>query len=145
MATYGILFFATPHKGLIIDDIQSMMAGTQNYTRNILLQQIKHKSDLLISQLADFKNLIRDRKIVSFFEMEQTRRLELVGVIYQEEKINTYIYHRTQRLNHGDELGVMSQPLIPTLPLYNCLVRWKHRSLCTPTILRSLNLTAGTH
>jgi hypothetical protein len=77
-ATYGILFFATPHKGLIIDDIQSMMAGTENHPRNILVQQINRKSDLLISQLADFKNLIRDRKIVSFFETEQTRRLEWV-------------------------------------------------------------------
>jgi hypothetical protein len=33
---------------------------------------------LLASQLADFKNLIRDRKVVSFYETEQTRQLELV-------------------------------------------------------------------
>ncbi|PMD58736.1 uncharacterized protein K444DRAFT_415699 [Hyaloscypha bicolor E] len=75
-ATYGILFFATPHKGLVIDDIQTMLAGTENHPRNTLLQQINLKSDLLISQLGDFKNLIRDRKIVSFFETEQTQRLE---------------------------------------------------------------------
>jgi hypothetical protein len=77
-ATYGILFFASPHKGLMIDDIQSMIAGTEDHPRNALLQQINRKSDLLISQLVDFKNLIRDRKIVSFFETEQTRGLEWV-------------------------------------------------------------------
>jgi hypothetical protein len=78
-ATYGILFFATPHKGLMIEDIQAMIARTENHPRNVLLQQIDRKSDLLISQLVDFKNLIRDRKIVSFYETEQTRRLEWVS------------------------------------------------------------------
>ena len=73
-----MLFFATPHKGLIIDDIQSMIAAAENHPRNKLLQEVKLNSDLLASQLIDFKNLIRDRKIVSFFETEQTRRLEWV-------------------------------------------------------------------
>ena len=77
-ATYGILFFATPHKGLVVNDIQKMLAGQEKHPRNALLQQINHKSDLLISQLADFRNLIRDRKVVSFYETEQTRQLELV-------------------------------------------------------------------
>lgn len=77
-ATYGIFLFATPHKGLLIDDIQKMLAGREKHPRNALLQQISHKSNLLISQLADFKNLIRDRKIVSFYETEQTRQLEFV-------------------------------------------------------------------
>ena len=77
-ATYGILLFATPHKGLVVNDIQKMLAGQENHPRNALLQQINHKSDLLIAQLIDFKNLIRDRKVVSFYETEQTRQLELV-------------------------------------------------------------------
>ncbi|KAH8682822.1 hypothetical protein BGZ60DRAFT_205902 [Tricladium varicosporioides] len=75
-ATYGILFFGTPHKGLVIDDIQRMVAGEDQHPRMELLEQIKQKSDLLIYQLADFRNLIRDRKIVSFYEMQQTRQLE---------------------------------------------------------------------
>jgi len=62
----------------VINDIQQMLAEHENHPRNVLLQQINHKSDLLISQLADFKNLIRDRKIVSFYETEQTRQLEFV-------------------------------------------------------------------
>ncbi|KAH0538021.1 hypothetical protein FGG08_005382 [Glutinoglossum americanum] len=75
-ATYGILFFGTPHKGLMVDDIKSMLAADADHPRNALLEQINLKSDLLIDQLADFKNLIRDRKIVSFYETEQTRRLK---------------------------------------------------------------------
>lgn len=77
-ATYGILFFAVPHKGLIVDDIKSML-DQENHPRKVLLEQISRGSDLLIPQLADFKDLIRDRKIITFYETEQTRRLEQVG------------------------------------------------------------------
>ncbi|KAJ5904759.1 uncharacterized protein N7473_001675 [Penicillium subrubescens] len=76
-ATYGMILFAIPHKGLVMDDIQQMLAGDKSHPREQLLQQISSKSDLLIHQLADFKNLIRDRKVVSFYETEQTRRLVL--------------------------------------------------------------------
>ncbi|OBT40026.1 hypothetical protein VE00_09394 [Pseudogymnoascus sp. WSF 3629] len=75
-ATYGMLLFGIPHKGLVVDDIQKMLAGQDNHPRSALLEQIKSKSDLLAFQLVDFKNLIRDRKVVSFFEMSQTRQLE---------------------------------------------------------------------
>ncbi|KAI7759632.1 hypothetical protein LZL87_014155 [Fusarium oxysporum] len=64
-ATYGMLLFGIPHKGLMVDDIQKMLAGQGNHPRSALLQQIRDKSDLLAFQLADFKNLIRDRKIDS--------------------------------------------------------------------------------
>ena len=77
-ATYGMLLFAIPHKGLVIDDIQQMLAGNESHPREQLLQQISSQSDVLIHQLADFKNLIRDRKVVSFYETEQTRQLVLV-------------------------------------------------------------------
>ncbi|KAJ5893421.1 hypothetical protein N7495_005112 [Penicillium taxi] len=78
-ATYCMILFAIPHKGLVIDDIQQMLIENKNHPRGHLLQQISIKSDLLIHQLADFKNLIRDRKVVSFYETEQTRRLELLA------------------------------------------------------------------
>jgi len=77
-ATYGLLLFGIPHKGLVVDDIQKMLTEHDGHPRNVLLEQIRSKSDLLAYQLADFKNLIRDRKIVSFFETGQTRRLEFV-------------------------------------------------------------------
>jgi hypothetical protein len=73
-----MLLFAIPHKGLVVGDIQKMLAGQGNHPRSALLQQIRSKSDLLAYQLVDFKNLIRDRKVVSFYEMEQTRQLEFV-------------------------------------------------------------------
>ena len=70
-----MLLFAIPHKGLVVDDIQKML---DNHPRSALLQQIRSKSDSLALQLADFKNQIRDWKIVSFYETEQTRMLEFV-------------------------------------------------------------------
>lgn len=77
-ATYGMLLFGIPHTGLVVDDIQKMVAGQDNHPRGALLEQIRSKSDLLAIQLADFKNLIRDRKVVSFYETLQTRQLEFV-------------------------------------------------------------------
>ena len=75
-ATYGMLLFGIPHTGLVVDDIQKMVAGQDSHPRGALLEQIRSKSDLLAFQLADFKNLIRDRKVVSFYETLQTRQLE---------------------------------------------------------------------
>ncbi|CAP91131.1 Pc13g00620 [Penicillium rubens Wisconsin 54-1255] len=76
-ATYGMILFAIPHKGLVMDDIQQMLGGDGHHPREKLLRQISSQSDVLIHQLADFKNLIRDRKVVSFYETEQTKRLVL--------------------------------------------------------------------
>ncbi|CAI7627456.1 unnamed protein product [Penicillium pancosmium] len=59
-ATYGMMLFAIPHKGLVMDDIQQMLVGDGRHPRGQLLQQIS-----------------RDRKVVSFYETEQTRRLVL--------------------------------------------------------------------
>ena len=73
-----MLLFGIPHKGLVVDDIQKMVSGQDNHPRSALLEQIRSKSDLLAFQLVDFRNLIRDRKVVSFCEMGQTRQLEFV-------------------------------------------------------------------
>jgi hypothetical protein len=77
-ATYGMIFFGIPHKGLVVEDIRQMLARDQRHPREQLLQQISRKSDVLTHQLADFKNLIRDRKVVSLYETEQTRQLVFV-------------------------------------------------------------------
>lgn len=73
-----MLLFGIPHKGLLVNDIEKMLAGQDNHPRSALLQQIGGKSDLLENQLVDFKNLVRDRKIVSFYETGQTRQLQFV-------------------------------------------------------------------
>ena len=76
-ATYGMLMFGTPHKGMLLDDIQKMIFKDGIHPRSMLLD-IERTFDMLANQLVDFKNLIRDRKVVSFYERRQTRRLELV-------------------------------------------------------------------
>jgi len=69
------LFFGTPHKGLIVEDIQKMILEDNSHPRRALLEEIDQKSIHLLSQLSDFKNVIRDRKIVSFYEQSQTKGL----------------------------------------------------------------------
>jgi hypothetical protein len=75
-ATYGILLFRIPHYGLMVSNIKQMLTGGKNHPQHYLLQQVSKKLDMLVRQLADFKNLIQDCKIVSFYETEQTRQLE---------------------------------------------------------------------
>ncbi|KAF7502176.1 hypothetical protein GJ744_006772 [Endocarpon pusillum] len=90
-ATYGMLLFGIPHKGLVVDDIQKMLAGHSSHPRNALLEQIKNKSDLLASQLEDFKNLVRDRKIVSFYETGQTRQLQFDSESKQWKRTGDFV------------------------------------------------------
>jgi hypothetical protein len=73
-SVYAIMFFGTPHKGLLIDDMQRILAA--NHPRSNLLEQIRPGTDLGKLQLANFKNLTRDLRIVSFYETQQTRQLE---------------------------------------------------------------------
>jgi hypothetical protein len=72
----GIIFFGVPHKGLAVANIRRVLRG--EHPRKSLLDQISIKSQLLAEQLANFKNIIEDRKIVSFYERQQTRHLEQV-------------------------------------------------------------------
>lgn len=78
-ATCGIFFFSTPHKGLPVEDIRELIFDDPQHPRHGLLDQLKQDSEPLLAQLADLKNIIHDRKIVSFYEEEQTRQLELVS------------------------------------------------------------------
>lgn len=89
-----------------MDDIQQMLAGDGHHPRGQLLQQISSKSELLIHQLVDFKNLIRDRKVVSFYETEQTRRLVLVSV---GPRLKLYIYDRdrTRKVADGNAMEIL--------------------------------------
>lgn len=71
----GFMFFATPHRGLLIDDIQAMVGEDPTHPRATLIEKIGYNSQWLVDQLRDFKNLIRNRPIINFIEMQQTRRL----------------------------------------------------------------------
>src|SRR4051812_10160924 len=46
--------------------------------RKCLLEQIHLQSEILKTKLLDLKNLIWDRKIVTYYETQQTRKLEWV-------------------------------------------------------------------
>ncbi|KAF5235111.1 hypothetical protein FAUST_7283 [Fusarium austroamericanum] len=90
-ATYGMFLFGIPHKGLMVNDIEKMLAGKEDHPRSALLQQIRDKSDLLTYQLADFKNLIRDRKVISFYETRQTRQLEFNNETKRWERTGGFV------------------------------------------------------
>jgi hypothetical protein len=45
-----MLLFGVPHKGVVVDDIQKMVAGGDNHPRSALLEQIRSKSDVLAFQ-----------------------------------------------------------------------------------------------
>jgi hypothetical protein len=76
-ATIGLVFFGVPHKGLVVSDMQQMIG--KDHPRQELLGQISVKSHLLADQLANFKNIIEDRKIISFYERQQTGQLKMVS------------------------------------------------------------------
>ena len=77
-ATYGFLFFGTPHRGLETVDLKCMVEGNKCQSRNDLLDDIKVGSRLLEQQQLQFKNWIGDRKVVSFVEMKQSKKLQKV-------------------------------------------------------------------
>ena len=79
-ATYGFLFFGTPHRGLETVDLKCMIEENKYQSRDDLLDDIKRGSRLLEQQLLRFIDWIGDRKVVSFVEMQQTKKLQKVCV-----------------------------------------------------------------
>ena len=75
---------------MMTEDMLSMLSQ-DNHPRGVLLAQINRSSEYLISQLADFKDLIRDRKIVTFFETQQTRKLQQVIIFMANFKGLIYL------------------------------------------------------
>ena len=139
-ATYGIIFFGTPHRGLAVDDIRPML-GDDKHPRQSLLRQISSTSDLLMNQLGDFKDIIHDRKIVSFYENLQTRKPEFVWhtSIKMFRKSDNALY-RTTRINDGGEQVNLLPRSAQTLPYFNFPLRWKIRSLSMQIIHHFANL-----
>jgi protein SERAC1 len=75
-----MLLFGIPHKGLVVDDIQKMLSerGMGPHPREALVKQIEEGSGSLAERVSSFKEIIRGRKIVSFYETVQTKRLAQV-------------------------------------------------------------------
>ncbi|KAI9688231.1 MAG: hypothetical protein M1822_001737 [Bathelium mastoideum] len=79
-ATYGMLLFAIPHKGLAMNDMKQMLDGQDKHPRKELIQQISDESSYLAFRFSEFRDVIRDRKVVSFYETRQTQQLQFDSV-----------------------------------------------------------------
>ncbi|KAL7916980.1 hypothetical protein ACQKWADRAFT_317663 [Trichoderma austrokoningii] len=126
-ATYGMLLFGIPHKGLLVNDIEKMLAGQDNHPRSALLQQIGGESDLLENQLADFKNLVRDRKIISFYETGQTRQLQFDSSSQRWERTGDFI----TKLDKDSALLQLPDIMEDKIPLnsdHSMMVKFSNRS-----------------
>ncbi|KPA36568.1 hypothetical protein FLAG1_10658 [Fusarium langsethiae] len=67
-ATYGILLFGIPDEGLIVNDIVKILSGPGDHAPR---QEIRYRSHLPVSQLADCKHLVQNQKMDS-----ESERLE---------------------------------------------------------------------
>ena len=76
-ATYGLMFFAVPHGGI---DFPNIIETLQENGHPLvsLLRDISTNSSLLKTLSRDFKNLIKQRKIVSFTEGGAEKPLVMV-------------------------------------------------------------------
>jgi hypothetical protein len=79
-ATYAVLFFGVPHRGLFIEDVISMVKEESQQQRIPLLEEINRASQLITSELESFINLAVDLKILSFYETGQTRKVIKVRI-----------------------------------------------------------------
>lgn len=76
--TRATLFFGTPHRGLVVDDILAMLEDGS--AREALVKSIQTGAGNLESELTRFINYSAGAriKIVSFKEMEKTKKLKQV-------------------------------------------------------------------
>lgn len=126
-ATYGLLFFGTPHKGLFIEDILSIIGGDN--PRRGLVEELREKSLSLQSQISDFRNLARDYKIVSFYETQQSRRLKWVSRLQTHSYSSSRLTElsRTKRsLGFEEPVNILRQ-WIPTRHCCSFQTTWKSR------------------
>ena len=80
-ASYGFVFFAVPHRGMIVDDMIETIG--ESHPRNALLKQItqnpEQTPDSLENQLDHFRELLQHRKVITVYEQLQSQRLERVS------------------------------------------------------------------
>ena len=86
--TYGFIFLAVPHGGIDFDMMTQDMVKN-NHPLAPLLQDLSTDSRILQDLSEDFKNLLEDRKILSFVEQNEERALERVCFILGTTSILT--------------------------------------------------------
>ncbi|RPB09223.1 hypothetical protein P167DRAFT_511146, partial [Morchella conica CCBAS932] len=72
-ATHLTIFFGTPHRGFVVDDIRASLE--EGSSRHSLLDSIEKGASILASELSRFIDYSDNIKIVNFFETHQTRKL----------------------------------------------------------------------
>ncbi|KAL7267342.1 hypothetical protein RUND412_010075 [Rhizina undulata] len=71
-ATCAVMFFGTPHRGILMEDVSKMLGDHDVHNSRIkLLDEIKN-GPLLETDLNKFKTLVEGFKVVSFYERLQT-------------------------------------------------------------------------
>ncbi|KAL7271954.1 hypothetical protein RUND412_005260 [Rhizina undulata] len=71
-ATCAVMFFGTPHRGILMEDVGEMLEDSDVHNPRIkLLDEIKNGL-ILESDLNKFKSLAEGFKVVSFYEIFQT-------------------------------------------------------------------------
>lgn len=70
------IFFGTPHRGILVDDILAMVG--EDSPRLDLVNSIALGSDALKTELVKFIHCSSSMRIVSFYETTQTRKLAKV-------------------------------------------------------------------
>lgn len=77
-STYATIFFGTPHRGLVVDDIRASLE--EESSRHALLDSIEKGAGLLEAELSRFIDYCSDIRIVNFYETGQTRKLVRVCI-----------------------------------------------------------------
>ena len=83
--THAMLFFGTPHRGLFIEDVISMVDEESQPNRKRLVEEIERECGSITSDMERFINLAKDLKILSFYETLETPKVAKV-------RINAYPY-----------------------------------------------------
>ena len=98
-ATYGIAFFATPHRGgnfAALGDIAStIVRGVLRNPNNTFMEALKSDSLFAESIIEDFRHQLEDYHVLSFYETLPYKKLGLVSEI--EWKLKTT--NKTYRLS----------------------------------------------
>jgi protein SERAC1 len=85
VATYGIVFFATPHRGgnhAKFGDIAASVArAVLQYPDNTFIEALKKDSLFADSIIEDFKHQLENFFILNFFETLPYKNMGLVGYL----------------------------------------------------------------
>jgi len=105
-STHAVMFFATPHRGLIADDILKVLNPKTDADRIRLVRSIDANSEALTEELRRFINGFREIKIVSFYEQQKTKRLvqDENGMIKRSGEFYTMLQNESALLQLPDSM-----------------------------------------